>query len=66
MFADHQYRKQKKSKILQDIAKSVQKRNAIEEDMVAVVSSLDENMAQLEASVMESYNAKECELQQLL
>ncbi|KAH8717479.1 hypothetical protein HC256_002165 [Beauveria bassiana] len=59
-------RKQKKAKILSDIAKSMQKRNAIEEDMMAVVSGLNTTMMQLETRVMEVYDVKEREVQQLL
>ncbi|OAA39298.1 hypothetical protein BBO_06722 [Beauveria brongniartii RCEF 3172] len=59
-------RKQKMAKILSDIAKSMQKRNAIEEDMMAVVSGLNTTMMQLETRVMEVYDVKEREVQQLL
>ncbi|PMB66048.1 hypothetical protein BM221_008249 [Beauveria bassiana] len=59
-------RKQKKAKILSDIAKSMQKRNAIEEDMMAVVWGLNTTMMQLETRVMEVYDVKEREVQQLL
>lgn len=60
------FRKQKKAKILSDIAKSMQKRNAIEEDMMAVISGLNTTMIQLETRLMEVYDAKEREVQQLL
>ncbi|KAM3510382.1 hypothetical protein MY10362_000006 [Beauveria mimosiformis] len=59
-------RKQKMAKILSDIAKSMQKRNAIEQDMMAVVSGLNTTMMQLETRVMEVYDVKEREVQQLL
>ncbi|KAK8146221.1 hypothetical protein G3M48_003409 [Beauveria asiatica] len=59
-------RKQKMAKMLSDIAKSVQKRNAIEEGMMAVVSGLNTTMMQLETRVMEVYEVKERQVQQLL
>ncbi|OAA82514.1 hypothetical protein LEL_02059 [Akanthomyces lecanii RCEF 1005] len=59
-------RKQKKARILTDIAKSMQKRNAIEEDMMAVVAGMNTSMTQLEEHVMGAYDVKERELQNLL
>ncbi|ATY59459.1 hypothetical protein A9K55_003563 [Cordyceps militaris] len=64
---DHErQRKQRKAKLLSDIAKSMQKRNTIEEDMMAVVSGLHMVMTQLENNMLEVYDAKEREVQHLL
>ncbi|OAQ96995.1 hypothetical protein LLEC1_02652 [Akanthomyces lecanii] len=59
-------RKQKKVKILSDIAKSIQKRNAIEQDMLAVVAGMNAAMTHLEEHVMGVFDEKEHELQNLL
>ncbi len=44
----------------------MQKRNAIEEDMMAVVAGMNTTMTQLEQHVMGAYDMKERELQNLL
>ncbi len=60
------FRKRKKAKILSDIAKSVQKRNAIEGDMMAVVAGMNTAMTQLEEHMMAVYDVKEREVHNLL
>ncbi|XWW92216.1 hypothetical protein V2A60_000139 [Cordyceps javanica] len=59
-------RKQHKAQILSGIAKSMQKRNAIEEDMMAVVSNVNTVMTRLESRVMDVYDVKERQVQHLL
>ncbi|KAJ3496433.1 hypothetical protein NLG97_g2656 [Lecanicillium saksenae] len=59
-------RRQKRAKILMEIAKSMQKRSAIEQSMTTVVSDLNKAMAQLESNVMEIYDIKERSVQHLI
>ncbi|OAA73210.1 hypothetical protein ISF_00111 [Cordyceps fumosorosea ARSEF 2679] len=64
---EHQRRRrQETARILSEIARSVQRRSAIEEEMTAVVAGVGAAAAAVEDRVMEVYEGKEREVQQLL